>query len=585
MASSPGSEPHYSEGDADAAEPVAEPGAGPRYRSLGLLGAGGMGEVHVVHDAVLDRDVARKTPRSVEGAAALRREAATTARLEHPGIVPVYDAGQDDGGPWYTMRLVRGRTLTEAICKARDPASRLALLRPLLAAVDAVAYAHARGVVHRDLKADNVVLGEHGEVQVLDWGLAVEGAAPGRAGTLATMSPEQARGDGADARSDVWALGIVLAEVLLGGPLPGDAADAERRARRGDVPRPDRGRVPPELSAILDRCLTVDPAQRYPDASGLSAELRRYLDGQLIQSYAYRPLDHLRRFVARHRAAVGVLLLAAALVSAVTLEAFRRTRAEREAARAAERVAVVARKASERHAADALLAAAWAAQASDRLPEASMLAAEALGLRESAAARGVMAASAGVDVPRRTALGLAPRCDRTVADPADGERWACLAGSTLSLWTGLEQRWSVELPDLQSAAFDGVGVVAALRGHRFVFLTPDGAEAERQQAEFSSPLASGRGAVHVPTNRGLLTLRRGEAPQLAPIYGDATLELPTPVAGGLLVVCGGRRLARVDGAGVSPGPELGFSDPQAVIWALASGPTGRSRWARIGARS
>ena len=236
-----------------------------RYQDLGLLGTGGMGEVRAVHDGRLGRQVARKSPRAnVPGATeALAREAAVTAALEHPGIVPVYDAGHDpDGRPWYTMRLVRGRSLRAVIAETPSLTGRLALLRPVLAAVEAVAYAHARGVVHCDLKAPNVLLGEHGEVQVVDWGLAASGPGSPSGGTPATMAPEQARGEPATQASDVWSLGMVLLELLVGGQPHGGASSEELREQlaAGAVPAVPEEDVPVALRAIVLRCLRADPA-------------------------------------------------------------------------------------------------------------------------------------------------------------------------------------------------------------------------------------------------------------------------------------------------------------------------------------
>ncbi|MCA9489253.1 MAG: serine/threonine protein kinase, partial [Myxococcales bacterium] len=197
------------------------PGLPVRYRDLGPIGAGGMGEVRRVHDAELDRVVALKLVRQdlgADGVEQLRREARTTARLDHPAIVAVHDVGVlDDGRVWFTMREVRGQTLASLL--AADDRPRLRRLLDLLAQVGrAVAHAHASGVVHRDLKPDNVMVGPFGEVQVMDWGLgwALDDGAPSDeiAGTPAYMAPEQARGQAGllGPPTDVYALGAVLYE-------------------------------------------------------------------------------------------------------------------------------------------------------------------------------------------------------------------------------------------------------------------------------------------------------------------------------------------------------------------------------------
>jgi len=239
--------------------------AGERYTVTRLHATGGIGRVWLARDGSLGRDVALKDlrPERAENPAVwgrFLREAQITGQLEHPGIVPVYELGRrDDGQPFYTMRFVRGRTLREAVAAYHQKRERRELgaldLRELLTAFigvcNAIAYAHSKGFVHRDLKPANVVLGEFGEVMVLDWGLAKEvGSTPEvpteslaashrRAstdsgsqtlegqilGTPAYMAPEQADGrlSDIDARTDVYGLGAILYEVLTGKPPFGGA--------------------------------------------------------------------------------------------------------------------------------------------------------------------------------------------------------------------------------------------------------------------------------------------------------------------------------------------------------------------------
>ena len=219
-----------------------------RYRLGAELGRGGMGRVVEAFDTQLGRTVALKEvlPRGTGKIdRRFEREVQITARLEHPSIVPLYDAGtMPDGRPFYVMRKVTGRPLDELITRAADLEERLALLPNLLAAMDAIAHAHKRGVIHRDLKPGNILVGDNGETIVIDWGLAkVLGESdtdPGEAmvapqdslktlagavfGTPGFMAPEQARGEDLGAQADVFALGATLYQLLVG--------RAPRRARR-----------------------------------------------------------------------------------------------------------------------------------------------------------------------------------------------------------------------------------------------------------------------------------------------------------------------------------------------------------------
>jgi len=309
---------------------AARPEAGERYEVLERIGEGGMGAVWRARDRLLDREVAIKVlaPHldGAEAAERLRREARILARLEHPGIVPVYDAGTlDDGRAWYAMKLVRGTPLG-----ARAAASQGEVVRTVIRVAETVAYAHANGVIHRDLKPGNVMTGGFGEVLVLDWGVAkvvegrrskVEGplhlptsdlrpatfdppaplTQPGAVvGTPGFMAPEQAGGAGeADKRTDVYGLGALLGALLDGRDEP----------------------VPPRLTAIRARATAVDPAARYPSAEAFAADLRALLDGNRVTAYREGPLERLGRFAARHRTAI--LLVAAYLVMRVLILVFR----------------------------------------------------------------------------------------------------------------------------------------------------------------------------------------------------------------------------------------------------------------------
>ena len=238
-----------------------------RYALEGKLGRGGMGVIAEASDRRIGRRVAIKrlagapTPQMVER---FVREARIQGRLDHPAVVPVYDLGiQSDGRPYFAMRKLRGVTIADLL--AAEVVDRRRLLEAFVAVCLAIEYAHTRGVVHRDLKPSNVMLGDFGEVYVLDWGVAcvigeddeigaqIARGADAGAGTEGYMAPEQRRGDGVDARADVYAHGCILAEVL--GP---DAA--------------------PELAAIAARARAEDPAARWPSARALAEATLRHVD-------------------------------------------------------------------------------------------------------------------------------------------------------------------------------------------------------------------------------------------------------------------------------------------------------------------
>ena len=270
--------------------------SGTRYELLGTLGRGGMGTVYRVLDHELQREVALKVL-DVDDDELLPGEARVAARLEHPGIVPVHDLGRlPDGRLYFTMKLVRGERLDRWAAAPRPLPERLAVLQRLC---ETAAFAHAHGVVHRDLKPQNVMVGTFGEVLVMDWGVALlrgSGQAGTVAGTRGFMAPEQAAGaSDVDARADVHALGALLRW------LTGDAA-------------------PAPLRAIAARATAAAPADRYAGALELSADVGRFLAGEAVQAHREGALERVVRLAARHRTALllvaGYLLVRVLLVIA-----------------------------------------------------------------------------------------------------------------------------------------------------------------------------------------------------------------------------------------------------------------------------
>ncbi|HEY8073100.1 MAG TPA: serine/threonine-protein kinase, partial [Labilithrix sp.] len=293
------------EGTAPTERPPPPPPA-TRFTLVREIGRGGMGRVDEVFDSVLGRAVAQKSV--LPGASLLQTtllvsEAQTCAQLEHPSIVPVYDFGPStDGHPQYTMRLVRGRTFRQVLQEKTTLAQRLGVLRQVCLAV---AYAHTRGVVHRDLKPDNIVCGEFGEVYVLDWGIAhlVEGSDVRRAkheevqaGSPGYMAPEQVLTGTKKITpaTDVFALGAMLYEVVTGKRAFGDedVPSILRRCQTGlDAPPSRRDpRAPQAFDGLVVRCLANEAEER-PSARDVASAIDAFLDGERARAEREREAD------------------------------------------------------------------------------------------------------------------------------------------------------------------------------------------------------------------------------------------------------------------------------------------------------
>ena len=309
------------------------------YVRIDEYARGGLGRITRAKDQRTGRSVAIKEmlADNADVAARFVREAMVTANLQHPAIVPVYEVGQwPDGKPFYAMKLVRGRALSDEIAAIADLDGRLGFLAHVAAVADALAYAHGERIIHRDLKPHNVLCGAFGETVVIDWGLArrlgesdtaaplhpLTSAAPGQThvgailGTPSYMAPEQARGERADERTDVYAIGAILYHVLAGRP-PHLDRDLEKLLEQVQTapPPPLPSEVPPDLTAIAERALAREPAARYPSAAELASDLRRFMTGQLVLAHRYTRRQRLARFVARNRGALAVGIAALAIVA------------------------------------------------------------------------------------------------------------------------------------------------------------------------------------------------------------------------------------------------------------------------------
>nr|HEX4318340.1 serine/threonine-protein kinase [Kofleriaceae bacterium] len=310
------------------------------------LARGGMGRVMRARDRRLGRDVAIKEVIGPGMRARFEREVMITAQLQHPAIIPVYEAGEwPNGSAFYTMRLVSGGTLGDAIAKTTTLEQRIALLPHVVALTDALAYAHSKRIVHRDLKPGNVLVGEFGETVVIDWGLAKDlgtkagdgtslpplaatGGSDGGLtiagsvmGTPGFMSPEQAEGSDVDERADVFALGAILYNLLAGHPPyldePVASAHALIELARERPPTPLAKlapHAPRDLVVIVERAMARERGGRYRTAKELADELNRFSAGQLLRGRDYTTRELIARWLRRHRAAVTVAAVATAVV-------------------------------------------------------------------------------------------------------------------------------------------------------------------------------------------------------------------------------------------------------------------------------
>ncbi len=356
-----------------------------RYTLIRLVGEGGIGQVWLARDQHMDREIALKRLQpmnSLSPAAQARflREARVTGQLQHPGVAPVYELVQSPEQPelFYTMRFINGRTLTQA---ARDyhrrqtageaqPLDLRELIGAFLSVCQVIAYAHSRGVIHRDIKGQNVVLGDFGEVMVLDWGLAKVVGEPDETagedrqagcprpivdaavdpcdetaqgeilGTPSHMSPEQATGhhDLVGPRSDIYGLGAILYQILTGeSPFRGDKYEVLRKVIE-ELPEPPRHRIAGlslALDAICLKCLAKAPGDRYSSAADLARDVQRYLADEPVTAFKEPSSMKVKRWIGRHRtlaiASTATLLVATLILSGWTVSLKRANQREASA--------------------------------------------------------------------------------------------------------------------------------------------------------------------------------------------------------------------------------------------------------------
>ncbi len=364
-------------------EPDNKMSGDPRFNNLSVLeiiGQGGVGRVYLAYDETIGRRVAVKEmldelSGDIELDHSFLHEAKITGKLEHPGIVPVYELGQrSDGRPYYVMRYIKGETLARKFEKISDTDlktgfnQRIQLLDILIDVCNTLAYAHAKGVIHRDLKPANIIVGNFGETIVVDWGLAQvlddddntyfyrealthqrdslsDSSTSEALGTPAYMAPEQFSGR-ADKTSDVYSLGVILYKIITGTqPYRGSITAIQQQMEKDfETPSPKRFKTaaPPELIAICEKAVHKSSLKRFSDAGKLAEQLKAFRDGRMVNVYAYSRRELLSRFFTQNKFAVfstALLLLAISIGTGFSLHyAHQMQEAKHEAEQALSRI-------------------------------------------------------------------------------------------------------------------------------------------------------------------------------------------------------------------------------------------------------
>lgn len=485
-----------------------------RYEERGVIAYGGMGVIERLYDRRLGRTVVRKTahpsPPTLE--TRLAKEAWVISQLDHPGIIQVLDAGSlRTGGGYYTMPLVHGRSLRDVLAEPLATDERRRLLRQIRDACEAVGYAHQEGFVHRDLKPDNIMVGDFGDTRVMDWGLArpASGAAGDRwrehfpkqqvaltkvgavLGTPAYMSPEQARGEPLGATADVWSLGAIIYEILSGEPLfPGTDA---RAVLTGVAQGADRSlerlgdEIPGPLKAILRRSLHQEPGGRFTDAKELSDELTRFLEGRAVESHRYTSAEQIGNLVVRWKipiiaatASFSIGLVGMAFLAVQTWQESELAREAQQTAENAQRASEFGRRKGEQHLKQALVAQVRSAIDRNDRVTGEVLAAASLRISADPVSMGALLKWHGQPPPKRlSTTALPPDIERAALSP-DGRWLAGLGPGYASLWRAhpLEMQWSRRVDEVQHMGVTDTGRLIIRESRRTLIFEQDGTAAE-----------------------------------------------------------------------------------------------------------